>query len=162
MPRHRAPVTITELGRYTCAHCSTRFAWASPRPVGSHSGSGGCRGGGKPPKFCSHGCQQKWYKVKRRARVNQVQMEAGIDWESVAKRDGLTCHLCQLQCDPTDHDYVNGYHRCGRMYPSVDHLLPIIHKGPHTWANVKLAHVGCNSRKRDQVTEVGGNPHPTP
>lgn len=62
MPRKREPVTITELGRYECAQCHVRFAWASTRPIDppdQRKGMGGRRGGGKPPKYCSATCLNK-------------------------------------------------------------------------------------------------------
>ena len=55
MARHRTPVVLTELGRYTCRHCGVRFAWQSTRP----------NGGGKPPAFCSTKCQHDSRKTLR-------------------------------------------------------------------------------------------------
>lgn len=61
MPRKREPVTITDLGRYECAQCHVRFAWASTRPIDPpecRTPGGGRRGGGRPPKYCSDRCSR--------------------------------------------------------------------------------------------------------
>jgi hypothetical protein len=39
----------------------------------------------------------------------------------------------------------------GRNYPSIDHMIPVVRGGLHSWKNVKLAHVGCNASKGAKV-----------
>ena len=262
MPRKREPVTITDLGRYECAQCHVRFAWASTRPIdppGCRSPGGGRRGGGRAPKYCSNYCAAKirrrvqqytaqcdycfkqfqsrhgiqrfcskscgglarsqvgllcelpadhwalWYdktcdwkprpqkaanpafvagnclrcgtnfisiwladassrfcsdtcsraegRRKRRARRAGKPYDEGIHWRSLAKRDGLTCYLCNRPCDPSD----NTWGHCGPTYPSVDHVIPLSNKdGTDTWDNVRIAHHICNARKG--VALVGDDP----
>lgn len=63
-----------------------------------------------------------------------------IDPAVVAERDGHRCHLCG--------DKVDG--RIKWPHPksgSVDHIVPLAHGGEHTYANVALAHLGCNLSK---------------
>lgn len=232
MPRKREPVTITDLGRYECAQCHVRFAWASARPIDppdQRKGMGGRRGGGKPPKYCSAKCLNKsrgdfgyiyqrncakcgtqfntkdnraqycsrtcgareprqaselpkdhwalWFgrssaieyrtcarcsavyterpnfrsfycsrscgdaekKHRRSIRMRGASnIERGITWQTVAKRDGLDCYLCGEPCDPSAK---------GKWSPTVDHVWPVKRHGPHVWTNVRLAHRSCNSRK---------------
>lgn len=49
-------------------------------------------------------------------------------------RDGGVCHLCRKSVDRVD--------------ATVDHLVPVALGGPHTRANVALAHRSCNSSKK--------------
>lgn len=271
MPRKREPVTITDLGRYECAQCHVRFAWASTRPIDppdQRKGMGGRRGGGKPPKYCSsrcagkaakatcrqverfclrcnarfltrhletvfcsrsckaytqrgkgafselpadhwarwygktspwHGsinarnpafvagiciachqpfldrwlaesssryctntCQQRQARQRRKARKRGAsRQDAGINWKTLAQRDGLECHICGDLCDPLDKTVANGVHRHGITFPTVDHLLPLSRGGTDTWDNVRLAHLWCNSLKCDTIP-LGVNPLTTP
>lgn len=260
MPRKREPVTITDLGRYECAQCHVRFAWASTRPIdplGQRDHRGGRRGGGRPPKFCSYECQlrarvrkaihnrgcglcqaafssrhketafcsklcaaafkslerrqmlcllpldhwARWYgstskwhapaqpppkatfvsvvckeceqpflerrhdvgaqslycsssccnrehRTRRSARLRGANhVERGITWRALAKRNGLSCHICGEQCDPDNFKIRDGRKVPLGKYPSVDHLRPVARRGKHTWDNVALAHMRCNSRK---------------
>ena len=244
MARHRAPVTLTELGRYECKHCSQRFAWVSPRP----------KGGGKKPLFCSAQCANNFYpkkdnysgnclmcgrlyssKDRRQVTCSRIcgqrlkngwksvlpddhwarwygktckwnlsnkpnprfvagqcnhcatnfidtwlatssaiycskqcrkvagrqrrklskrgsqRIDQGINWQSVADRQGLTCHICNDDCDPDDYTYRDGHFCAGITFPTVDHVYPVSRGGQHTWQNVKLAHLWCNSEKNNKV-----------
>lgn len=58
--------------------------------------------------------------------------------DEIFERDGGVCHLCAL---PVDRD----------RDATVDHLIPVTRGGPHTRANAKLAHRGCNSRKGNRI-----------
>ena len=39
------------------------------------------------------------------------------------------------------------YFIVGKNYPSIDHIVPLSWGGLHSWANVQLAHHGCNTAK---------------
>ena len=57
--------------------------------------------------------------------------------DEIYERDSGVCHLCGESC--------------AREQASMDHLIPVSKGGSHTRANVKLAHIGCNSRKNDRL-----------
>lgn len=78
--------------------------------------------------------------------------EPGVNWQSVAARDGLTCSYCAVTCDPTDGHHVlgrDGANRwvCGPTYPTLDHITPVSLGGDHTMSNATLACNRCNKRK---------------
>lgn len=68
-----------------------------------------------------------------RARLRGAAVIEKVDRLTIYKRDGGRCHLC------------------GRFVSKVrftlDHLVPLALGGVHTAANVKVAHLACNSRK---------------
>lgn len=58
--------------------------------------------------------------------------------------------VCQLCGEKTDwEDVINGHIR--KNYPTVDHVVPLSKGGTHTWDNVQLAHMACNSKKHDKL-----------
>lgn len=82
---------------------------------------------------------------RKRARIKGVEYEPGITLKKLIERDGNICQICGKPCDADDHSYGSS----GPLYPSIDHIVPMAKGGPHTWGNVQLAHVICNSKKRD-------------
>lgn len=82
---------------------------------------------------------------RKRARKYGVPYKPGITLAKLIERDGNMCQICGGQCDTTDRRY--GF--SGPLYPSIDHIKPMSKGGSHTWDNVQLAHVICNSYKRD-------------
>lgn len=82
----------------------------------------------------------------QRAKRHGVAFEYGITLKSVIKRYGLRCAICGGVCDLNDKTWGG----CGPMYPSVDHVKPMSKGGGHTWDNVQLAHMICNSQKSDK------------
>ena len=111
------------------------------------------------PGYCSHECSRKaqnrlkkfapsgktghYYK---RARKYGCEYVPGITLKKLIKRDGLRCAICGEMCDPSDHSWSE---YSGPMYPSMDHKIPMAKGGGHTWNNVQVAHIICNSRKGD-------------
>lgn len=57
--------------------------------------------------------------------------------DEIYERDGRTCSLCRKPVD--------------RQQATMDHIIPVTKGGPHTRANVKLAHRGCNTRKGNRL-----------
>jgi|ERR1700722_218151 len=57
--------------------------------------------------------------------------------DEIFERDNQTCYLCGKAVTRRD--------------ATMDHVIPITKGGPHTRANVKLAHRGCNARKSDRI-----------
>lgn len=72
------------------------------------------------------------HKVKRKFQMQAVAYER-IDPQVVYARDHGICQLCQEPCTLED--------------ASIDHVIPLSKGGPHTYANITLAHKRCNSRK---------------
>lgn len=64
----------------------------------------------------------------------------------ITKYDGI-CQICGKPTDITD--IVNGHIR--KKYPTLDHIIPLSKGGTHTWDNIQLAHMECNSGKRDRL-----------
>lgn len=57
--------------------------------------------------------------------------------DEIFKRDGGWCYLCEQDVDRKD--------------ATMDHVIPVTKGGPHTRANVKLAHRSCNTRKGNRL-----------
>ncbi len=124
----------------TCQVCATEFLGQNRRA-----------------KFCSKECfanarrvhatprQRDYVKtLARRARKKAVYVEDVVP-AVVFERDNWTCYLCDQPVDKS----LSGRHQMG---PTVDHVVPISLGGPHSYANVRLAHFSCNSRKSDHYT----------
>ncbi len=116
------------------------------------------------PKYCSKGCERKVRNRARkkapsgksgnyyiRARKYGCEYTTGITLTKLIRRDGLRCAICGKMCDWDDHSWSE---HSGPTYPSVDHIVPLANGGGHTWDNVQIAHIICNSRKSNTTTEV--------
>lgn len=68
----------------------------------------------------------------RRARKSEAWVE-DVDPATVFERDKGICGICQRAVDPQD------YH--------IDHTIPLVKGGMHSYANVQLAHPHCNLSK---------------
>lgn len=81
--------------------------------------------------------RDKKNKVSRRqdyrAKINNIEAEKGITLDGIYKRDKGICQICG--------DWVQPKHA------SIDHIIPLIKGGTHTWDNVQLTHKICNLRK---------------
>ena len=112
------------------------------------------------PKYCSHECNRKALNRahKRapsgktgnyyvRARKYGCEYVPGITLKKLVKRDGLKCQICGGMCDWSDHLWSE---YSGPTYPSIDHIIPLAKGGSHTWGNVQVAHLMCNSLKGDR------------
>lgn len=103
--------------------------------------------------YCSDKCRRKAREsrvnksIRRRCHGYGVFYDNTITNDAVFMRDGYVCQICGKPCDTTDKSWGH----CGPMSPSVDHIIPLVSGGTHTWDNVQCAHVICNSYKRDQV-----------
>lgn len=109
----------------------------------------------KRPKYCSEDCNRKARNVRsrayRRARTKSIDIQMvnpEITLDEVYQRDNGVCYLCGEKCDKEDYVWKRkGLKICGGNYPSIDHIKPISLGGPHSWDNVRLAHMSCNSSK---------------
>jgi hypothetical protein len=81
----------------------------------------------------------------RRLRLATTERER-ISFKAVAERDGWRCGLCHKAVDPTltyPHPHSS----------SLDHVVPIVHGGTHTYSNIQLSHLTCNLRKQAHVPD---------
>jgi 5-methylcytosine-specific restriction endonuclease McrA len=84
---------------------------------------------------------------RRSQRYGATAFDETITLKEVRKRFNDICQICGMAVNP--YDIANGHAR--RMYPTVDHIIPLSKGGTHTWDNVQLAHMCCNSGKCDRV-----------
>lgn len=76
----------------------------------------------------------------RRHNNGVLPADAGIHWTKVAERQGsLVCAVCGRECVPRSRD--------AGLRPTVDHVIPLVAGGTHTWDNVRLLCMRCNSAK---------------
>lgn len=104
-------------------------------------------------KYCSDRCRK--YAENRRAEIrrrHKLQDNGRVDYSitllKLIKRDKGICHICGKKVNTKTHSNHE-------EYPSIDHVLPVAKGGTHTWDNVKLAHRGCNNKKRDKMFYEG-------
>ena len=99
--------------------------------------------------FCTLDCQRSLlhqiHDIKRKRRVGENADDIPLD-EVYRKYNGI-CYLCGGKCDFDDYEWVNGHKNVHGNYPSREHVIPLSKGGSHTWDNVKLAHIRCNSSK---------------
>jgi len=88
---------------------------------------------------------------RHRAKKYGVAYESGITLKKLIARDGLTCAICGKECDLNDRSWSD---YAGAMYPSIDHIIPLSKGGTHTWNNVQVAHMICNSLKSDNIEKA--------
>lgn len=91
----------------------------------------------------------RWY--QRAMRYGCTEYDKTITLKQLIKRDKGICQLCGLPVD--DKDIENGHAK--GLYPSLDHIIPLSKGGTHTWNNVQLAHMACNSGKCDRYVING-------
>ena len=73
----------------------------------------------------------------RRARSEGAHIE-NVDYYAVLGRDGMVCGICRRPVDWADLTF--------------DHIQSLHLGGPHSEANLQVAHMACNSRKGEQET----------
>ena len=88
---------------------------------------------------------------RHRARKYGCEYDSSISLKRLIDRDGLRCAICGKMCDPNDHSWSKYF---GPKYPSIDHIIPMSKGGGHTWDNVQVAHIICNSEKGDSFEGV--------
>lgn len=75
-----------------------------------------------------------------------AEYEEGITLKRVRAKYNDVCQICGLLVD--DSAIENGHIK--RLYPTIDHIIPLSKGGSHTWDNVRLAHMSCNAGKCDR------------
>lgn len=106
-------------------------------------------------RCCSKQCANKFVNRCKDKRIyKNGKPDLSITLTKLIKRDKNICHICGCKCNSEDYYYKENIFIAGEEYPSIDHVNPIAKGGTHTWDNVKLAHRGCNSEKRDKLVYV--------
>lgn len=108
--------------------------------------------------FCSKTCEKRCSHLRndvvRRSRKRAAIVDRDISLEKVCEKDNGLCWLCGGAVDWNDYQLINGKRFAGRMYPSVDHVIPLKQGGAHSWENVRLAHFSCNASKGEKVVSL--------
>lgn len=109
---------------------------------------------GSPRVYCSKRCIRKANRktrniqrhiVERRRRSRLKAAKVGtVSPYRVFARDEWVCWICR---DAIVRDAVYP----DPLSPSVDHVIPVSKGGEHSMANVRAAHLICNSLKRDLI-----------
>jgi len=88
---------------------------------------------GASATYCSNRCRNRVRKIRRGKRHNIRRIE-------IFERDGYTCWICGIACDPT-------LQVPDRMAATVDHLQPQSFGGTDEQDNLATAHMVCNSQR---------------
>ena len=97
-------------------------------------------------KACGKSSNHQVHDIKRKRRVQEAYVD-DIDLHELYRRDKGICYLCGGLCDWNDVRYSHGIPHALANYPSREHIKPLSKGGLHSWENVRLAHIGCNSSK---------------
>lgn len=101
-------------------------------------------------KYCSKKCESKVRHnrndLKRKRRVSDAYVE-DIPLEALYQKYHGVCYLCGELCDWNDYVLIDGHKYVKGNYPSREHVKPLSKGGLHSWDNVQLAHIRCNSGK---------------
>ena len=75
---------------------------------------------------------------EQRRRERERLGDTSIHWSVLGERDGWRCHVCRKGVPQVagTAERMDG--------ATVDHLVPIVDGGSHTWDNVALSHRSCN------------------
>jgi 5-methylcytosine-specific restriction endonuclease McrA len=77
---------------------------------------------------------------KQRLRRNVVKAGERFTKLDVVQTHGSTCYLC-------GDEVLFDRSQPRRLWPSLDHVVPIFHGGSHTMSNCRVVHYACNARK---------------
>jgi 5-methylcytosine-specific restriction endonuclease McrA len=133
------------------------LAWkaANPARVQAHRDTDAAKAKTNPTRKASHAkANTKWFAKhptyrrtashKRRALIKGAEvLDADIDIERLYARDRGVCALCGKRVNKALKWPDLG---CA----TIDHIIPLTKGGPHSWANVALAHHRCNSLKNNR------------
>ncbi len=90
-------------------------------------------------RFCSRRCMQRNARAVARARRHDVWIR-DVRRYAVFENHGWVCHICHEPIDPTLP--LND-----PMVATLDHVIPLVGRGPHVESNLRPAHMMCNSLK---------------
>lgn len=113
------------------------------------------------PGYCSADCKKYAFREsakrshkgrrdshRHRAKKWGCKYDSSITLKKLVGREGLRCSICGGMCDWNDRTWSK---YSGPTYPSIDHIVPMSKGGGHTWNNVQVAHIICNSEKGNEV-----------
>lgn len=86
------------------------------------------------------------YRRRQKNIGKTSEYDEGVTLKRVRIKFKDICQICGLTVDDTD--IKDGHIK--RMYPTIDHIIPLSKGGSHTWDNVRLAHMACNAGKCDR------------
>jgi 5-methylcytosine-specific restriction endonuclease McrA len=89
-------------------------------------------------------------KANRRARIKAGGVQdQGICHQELYRIFNGTCQICGNKTQSPEV-WIGWDGKTAMTYaPTVDHIIPLSKAGTHTWNNVQLAHLLCNSFKND-------------
>lgn len=132
----RATQTVVLKTRFIVDQCLVCGTWAT---IDASTGGGSSR-------VCSKRCFRRWHRLLRRSRLAAVVTD-DVHPYKIYVRDNWVCYLCG---DRVDRKAVVP----SLWAPTLDHVVPIVAGGGHTYENIRTAHFICNSLKRDkELTE---------
>lgn len=103
-------------------------------------------------KCCSKECSRKRRNRIKKLRkneslINNGEVDFDITVKKLIKRDNNKCKICGKKVNIYDYRYNDkGVFVVGAEYPVIAHKKPIHQKGKHTWGNVIIVHLRCNSK----------------
>jgi hypothetical protein len=134
---------------YYCKHCGKQIENAG-RPDKISYCSRECyhmHRSGKMPKPLGYDPKRSRHDADTRRREREGTKGTPVYIRRmVAERDNWVCQLCGLPVDASLR-FPN------RMSATVDHVVPLAKGGSKDIANLQCAHLGCNSRKKDRISE---------
>lgn len=77
---------------------------------------------------------------KRRARKAGAEVIEFISRKEILERDGYRCQLCGKKTRPD-------YNKHSKLYPNVDHIIPLAKGGNHSRDNLQCLCRECNNKK---------------
>lgn len=106
---------------------------------------------------CSHKRNNRISREKYKGRINKDNLvDKNISLNKLYKKDKGMCYICGEQCDWNDKVVTDkGHTIVGSNYPSIEHVIPLSKGGKHSWDNVKLACMRCNTLKSNKIEAVG-------
>jgi len=82
-------------------------------------------------------------RIRARKRIVGSSAQVAIYRSEILERDNWKCGICGGEISP-DLAWPD------RMSATLDHIVPIVKGGDHSFANVQAAHFTCNSSKGDR------------
>lgn len=134
---------------YVCKECGKKFTMRELRESNPWNFS-------DKPTFCSLSCSHRYHgrASKHRRREKKRVGDCNLSLRELDERDRHTCYLCGGQTDWSDYRVDgSGNFVAGDMYPSMDHVIPLVAGGTHTHSNLRIAHRLCNALKGDRSVE---------
>lgn len=97
---------------------------------------------------CSEKCSKRNLNIHTdERRYKGITIDKDITLDKLFKRDKGICAICNGLCDIKAIKKTKKAYICGEYYPTIDHIKPISKGGKHSWNNVQLAHMICNTYK---------------